>query len=145
MIDRILKKTSVSQSWCIEYQWHTDSDWYGKCKIKGKWYKTHRVVYQYFHPEIILTPEIFVCHKCDNPKCCNIDHLFLWSHQDNMDDMKRKGRNRINTYRHYWNNFWWKKIKIWDLIFESYRSAWIHFWISDNWVKKRFKWKIQIL
>jgi len=28
---------------------------------------------------------------------------------------------------------------------DSVWSAWIHFWISDNWVKKRFKWKIKIL
>lgn len=55
---------------------------------------THRISYLLHKGE--FNYKLHVLHTCDNPICVNPDHLFLGTHQDNMDDRKRKNRtNRI--------------------------------------------------
>lgn len=39
-----------------------------------------------------LPSKLFVCHRCDNPPCCRIDHLFLGSPSQNIQDALLKGR-----------------------------------------------------
>jgi hypothetical protein len=37
---------------------------------------------------------MWICHRCDNPPCCNPDHLFIGTPQDNNLDTSRKGRKQ---------------------------------------------------
>jgi hypothetical protein len=37
---------------------------------------------------------MFVCHRCDNPPCCNPDHLFVDTAGGNAADRDEKGRHR---------------------------------------------------
>ncbi len=63
--------------------------------------------------------ELFACHRCDNPICCNPAHIFPGTLQDNCDDMMRKGRHRTNApcgSRHY-------KAKLTDDQVRSIRKA----------------------
>lgn len=51
---------------------------------------SHRVAWMLTNGPI---PEgLYVCHRCDNRSCCNPDHLFLGTAQQNTDDMMSKGR-----------------------------------------------------
>lgn len=68
---------------------------HGFVKLNGRTTGSHRIAWHLARGPI---PEgLCVLHKCDNPPCCNPDHLFLGTHRDNANDRHRKGRTaRIN-------------------------------------------------
>ena len=62
---------------------------YGVFNWEAKRYGAHRMAYYFTHnswPNICR-------HTCDNPKCCNPAHLLNGTNQDNMNDMKLRGRS----------------------------------------------------
>jgi len=76
---------------CWEWTgWKQERYQYGKIRIEGDVEYAHRVSYRLCVGKIPKGK--FVLHKCDNPLCVNPFHLALGTHQDNMDDCSKKGR-----------------------------------------------------
>lgn len=75
---------------CWEYTGAITSTGYGQSWMNGKVMTAHRAMWTLtFGP---IPEKMFVCHKCDNRKCCNPEHLFLGTQKDNIQDMFKKGR-----------------------------------------------------
>lgn len=76
---------------CWEWCKYKIPSGYGQVGWQGKVQLAHRVAWVLTYGPI---PDGFgVLHRCDNPPCCNPEHLFLGTHQENMEDMVSKGRH----------------------------------------------------
>lgn len=67
---------------------------YGMDTINGKSMGAHRA--SWIRANGPIPNGLLVCHKCDNGLCVNVDHLFLGTAKDNMQDCLKKGRLKIN-------------------------------------------------
>lgn len=77
---------------CIEYPGYKNKRGYGQLTRNGKSDRAHRLAWAEKHGPI---PDgLCVLHKCDNPPCVNVEHLFLGTRADNIADMHKKGRAR---------------------------------------------------
>lgn len=63
---------------------------YGQFWLNAKFEYSHRVAF--FIANGPFDEELNVLHTCDNPPCCNPQHLFLGTHKDNAQDCLNKGR-----------------------------------------------------
>ena len=54
----------------------------------------HRLSWE-IHNKQKIPEGMFVMHKCDNPECCNPDHLMIGTPKENTQDMIAKGRKRV--------------------------------------------------
>lgn len=61
---------------------------YGACQVDGRQLNASRAAWLFANGEI--APGLMVCHRCDNPICCNPSHLYLGTQFDNMRDRKER-------------------------------------------------------
>lgn len=85
---------NVTNSGCWEWRGATRGNGYGALSLSRYGLDeapVHRLMYERF---IGLIPDgLIIRHKCDNPPCCNPDHLEVGTHWDNMQDMVERGRH----------------------------------------------------
>ena len=63
---------------------------YGNFKIRCKSFRAHRVAFRIATGPI--PAGLDVLHRCDNPPCCNPEHLWLGTDVDNSADKESKNR-----------------------------------------------------
>lgn len=67
---------------------------YGTLTLNGSKVLVHRLTWILYKGDIPSNND--VCHECDNPSCININHLFVGTRKDNMQDAVNKGRIKAN-------------------------------------------------
>ena len=82
--------SKATPSGCIEWTRCRTESGYGLLTMGGANYYAHRSMWVALKGD--LKEGDFVCHKCDNRACINIDHLFLGDAKINYADMYLKGR-----------------------------------------------------
>jgi hypothetical protein len=75
---------------CWEWTASRKPNGYGQVGYQYHHYGTHQLAYILTFGKIPSGLE--VRHKCDNPLCCNPNHLLLGTHLDNMKDAQEHGK-----------------------------------------------------
>jgi hypothetical protein len=65
---------------------------YGRVNVGGKVDRTHRLVYKLTRGAIPHGAKIR--HSCDNPRCCEPDHLVAGTQAENVSDCVSRGRRK---------------------------------------------------
>ncbi len=92
--DRIRRRVTINKRGCWEWNGYRLPSGYGKMTyLQHRAKFVHRMAWLAFKGEIPTAKH--VCHHCDNPPCCNPEHLFVATPSENSKDMVRKMRSYV--------------------------------------------------
>ena len=94
------KVNRKGQNDCWEWTGRVNEWGYGILSEGTKYFYAHREAYKDVVGEI--PSGMFVCHRCDNPKCCNPYHLWIGTAADNNKDKMNKGRHISLAGEKHW-------------------------------------------
>lgn len=98
-VDRYKRRCVENERGCWVWQGFCCPEWgYGMTSYRNKSTRVHIIMWK-----LIRGPYekgLVVRHKCDNPPCCNPDHLEIGTHRDNVHDRMRRGRDHKSNLTH---------------------------------------------
>jgi len=104
---RILKKLiekriidNITNCWNFQ---GTPNTKYGVISYKGKTVNVHRFIAFICLGLRLENRNLYACHKCDNTRCFNPEHIFIGTALDNQNDAIIKGRRKRKIIKHKLN------------------------------------------
>jgi hypothetical protein len=83
LLQRIYAKTDIDgDTMCFHYIGGNNGKQYGRMYAGGKMHSVHRLMYELFFGAIPADREVH--HLCGTRNCCNIAHLALVTHRENI-------------------------------------------------------------
>lgn len=74
---------------CWEWTEYRDKDGYGRFHdCNNRPFRAHRIAFVIANGDT----DLWVCHRCDNPPCCNPAHLYAGTVKDDACDCVDRGR-----------------------------------------------------
>jgi hypothetical protein len=100
----LFNKRVIKQDGCWDFKGSVNSTGYFEIKIGGRFnpksIRAHRISWMIHKGPIPKGMQVL--HKCDNRRCTRIEHLFLGSNYDNVQDREKKGRgNQVFGENHH--------------------------------------------
>lgn len=92
----IAKIDKAGPNGCWLWRGGKSSAGYGQVWLGKRPTRTHVLVHRHVFECLVgpIPAGMLICHTCDNPPCCNPDHLFVGDKRANARDMVRKQRDR---------------------------------------------------
>lgn len=83
----------LDKDYCWEWRASLDRHGYGQFKpvVGANPLRAHRVAWEIWNGRDV-PGGLLILHSCDNPKCCNPNHLSPGTHKQNSEDMVKRGR-----------------------------------------------------
>lgn len=76
---------------------------YGNIVLENKMWATHRLAWYLIYGEIPINNTTqhgsVIRHSCDNPGCCNPNHLRIGTQLDNVNDRTARGRSSRHSQK----------------------------------------------